>query len=91
VVDDVDELLGEQARVDGMQHAAGAGHAVVEFEVPPRVPGEGRDAITLADAERGKRVGDALGTRRHLPVVGPVHDAVRIARDDLGFRMPGRE
>ena len=35
VVDDVDELLGEQARIDRMQHTAGAGHAVIEFEVPP--------------------------------------------------------
>jgi hypothetical protein len=91
VVDDVDELLVEQARIDRVQHAPGAGHPVIEFEVPPRIPGEGCDAIALAEAECCERACGALGACHYLPVIGPVHDARRIARDDLGFGVPGRD
>ena len=35
--------------------------------MPPAVPGERRDAITLADAERVKRVRDALGRAATFP------------------------
>jgi hypothetical protein len=44
VVDDVGELLGEQADVERVQHPAAAGRGEVELEVAGGVPGERRDA-----------------------------------------------
>src|SRR5271155_868878 len=78
MVDDVDELLGKQARIDRMQDAAGAGHPIIKLEMSPRIPGKRGDAFAWADPKRGESIGDALGTRRDLPVIGPVHDARRI-------------
>src|SRR5579883_1791398 len=91
VVDDVDELLDEQARIDGVQHAARAGHAIIQFEVSPGIPGQRRDTIALGDTEACECAGDALGAGGDLPVVGAVDDACRITRDNLGLRMPGRD
>ena len=47
VVDDVGELLGEEAHVEGVEHGAHAGHGHVDLEVLADVPGEGGDAVAL--------------------------------------------
>ena len=54
VVDDVGDLVGEQARIDGVTDRADAGDAVVQLEMAVVVPGERRDALALADAESSR-------------------------------------
>ncbi len=63
VVDDVGELLGEEAHVEGVEDGAHAGHGHVDLEVLADVPGEGGDAVALLDAqlvERGRELLDPL-------------------------------
>ena len=59
MIDDLGDLLGEQARIDGVVDRADAGDAVPGLEVPPGVPGERRDAVAELDAV-------ALEPLRHL-------------------------
>ncbi len=51
VVDDVGELVGEQADVQRVQHAARARGAEIEFEMARRIPAEGGDTAVLRDTE----------------------------------------
>ena len=51
VVDDVDELLGEEPDVERVQHPAGAGHGEVQLEVHRGVPAEGADPGVVGDPE----------------------------------------
>ena len=50
VVDDPDDLLGEQPRIEGVIDRADADDAVPGLEVPPGIPGQGRDAVAELDA-----------------------------------------
>ena len=45
VIHDVDQLLGMQSRVAGVDHQAAAGHGVINFEMPMIVPGKRRHRI----------------------------------------------
>ena len=47
VTGNVDELLREQARVNGVHHRTHSGDAVVKLEVAIGVPGERADALTF--------------------------------------------
>ena len=60
---------------------------VVKLEVPVAVPGEGRDAIALYQAQGGKRLGEAPGARVRLAVRITVHVAFDAARHDLGVAV----
>ena len=51
MLDDVLDLLREQARIDRVQDVARARDAVVELEVPVVVPGERADAIRFLHSE----------------------------------------
>ena len=66
VVDDVGELLGEQADVERVQHRAHRRHREVGLEVLLAVPAERADAIAVLDAERGERVGEPGRVRADL-------------------------
>jgi hypothetical protein len=46
-IDRVENLLRRQARIGSMEHAAGAAHAVEQFKMPVRVPGERTDEPAL--------------------------------------------
>ena len=50
VIDDPDDLLGKQPRIDGVVDRADAEDAVPGFEMPPGVPGQRRDAVAELDA-----------------------------------------
>ena len=50
VVDDVGDLLGEQARVERVVDRADAHDAVPGLQVAPGVPGQRRDAVAELDA-----------------------------------------
>ncbi len=64
MVDDVAELIGEEARVDGVADGADAGDAEIELVMAVAVPGEGPDAIADADAEPLAAPSPAAWTRR---------------------------
>ena len=81
VVDDVAELLLEQADVERVQHRARAGHAHVDLEVLLRVPHEGRDPIAVLDAQLLQRLAEPVdavadrGVRQpRRATVGQRHD-----------------
>ena len=71
-----------QADVERVEDGAGAGDREVALEVALAVPGEGRDALALVDAERSEGVGEAVDAIGDL-WVGAVCRAVGRERDDL--------
>ena len=60
VVDDVDDLLGEEPRVVRVADRAHAGDAVVELEVTVAIPGQRTDPVADLDAEVEQGLGDLL-------------------------------
>ncbi len=82
VVDDVGELLGEQADVERVQHRTDARHRHVQLEVALVVPRERANAIALSHAQPLQHAREAIDALAHLPVAG-AHDAGLGERDDL--------
>ena len=66
MVDRVDDLLVEQARVGGVQHGAEAGDGVEQFEMAVRVPRQAGDAVAGFDAEALQGVGGLRRARQAL-------------------------
>ena len=87
VVDDVDDLLGEQARVDGMAHRTHAGHRVVDLEMAEPVPGQGADTIRRPHAERGQGVGQLTRALVGLGIRVSVYATFDQARHDFGVAV----
>jgi hypothetical protein len=84
VIDDVDDLVVEQSRIDRVADRAHARDGVVEFEMAVTVPGEGRDAIAYGDPEPRQRVGEPPRARmRRADGVAMERPIARTA-DDLG-------
>ncbi len=87
---DVLKLIGEQPRIDGVEHAPRGGDAIIEFEMAAAVPGERGDAIARADAERAKRIGDPLRSRSDFRIIRTMDRPFGIPRDDLASAVPRR-
>jgi len=51
MVDDVDELFGEEPGVEGVADGADPHDAVPGFQVARGIPGEGRDPVARLDAK----------------------------------------
>ena len=56
VIDDEDELLREQPRIDRVTNENGAADAVVGLEMPVVVPCDGRHPVTALKAERAELI-----------------------------------
>ena len=84
MIDDVADLLGEQARIDGVTHGAAARGGVVDLEMAEAVPGQRADAIRRPHPERAERVGELARAPVCVPVGVAVDAALDHARDDLG-------
>ena len=84
VADDVDELVGEEARIERVTDRAHAGHAEVEFDVAMAVPRQGSDPIADTDAEPAERLGETLRALVGLAVAVAMDRTLARARDDLG-------
>ena len=56
VIDDIDDLLVEQARVDRVAHRADAGDAVIQLEMAEIVPRQGADPVAGSDPEPQQRL-----------------------------------
>ena len=87
VIDDVDDLLREQARIDGVTDGAAARGGVVDLEVAEAVPGERADAVGRSHPEGAQRVGKLARAPVRVPVGVAVDAAFDQARDDLGVPM----
>ncbi len=87
VVDDVADLLGEQAWVHRMQDSARTGDAEIQLEVPEPVPGQSGDPLARPDAEAPERPGQSPRACAHLGIVAAVDGAVAQPGDDLGRAM----
>jgi hypothetical protein len=88
VVGDVGDLVGVQARVDGVQHRAHAADRVVQLHVAVAVPGQRGHAV--AATSRPARPAPWPWARRErgqLLVGGAVDVAFDAARDDLAFAV----
>ena len=87
VVDDVDDLLGEEAGVHRVQHGAHAGDAVEELLVAVAVPGQRADPVAVFDAEPGHEVGDAPRAPLAFGIAVAVDRAFDGARDHLAVAV----
>ena len=83
VVDDVDDLLGEQAHVERVQDRADARHRHVELEVALVVPRERADAIAGLDPEAPEDAREAVHARGDLREARP-HRPLPRHRQHLG-------
>ncbi len=91
VVGDVDQLLGEEPDVEGVQHRAHRGHREVGLEVLDVVPLEGRHPLVAVDPQPAQRRGQPRGALAEIgvgagaaAVGGRGHDlAVGVHRDDV--------
>jgi flavin-binding protein dodecin len=86
VVDDVDDLLGEQADVQRVQDGAVGRHREVELEVALRVPREGRHPVAALHAEALEHAAEAVDALGHLRV-GGAHGPVVLERHHLLVRI----
>ena len=87
VVDDPGELLGMQAGVQGVQHAACPADAEIQFQVAIAVPRQRRHPVALSQLARVQRVGHlSRPGGRVFPGV-TVDVALDPAGDDLPIGM----
>ena len=89
MVDDVDQLLCEQARVQGVAHRADAHDAVPGLDVAAGVPGQGGDTVAGNHAQRLERVRHALGAFMDRGVGGADDRPLDRTADDLAAAVPG--
>ena len=87
MIDDVDDLLGEQSRVDGMAHKARARRAVIRLHMAVVVPGQRGDAIALRESPALHGVGQLAGTSETLAIRVAVARVVPGNRDDFLVAM----
>ncbi len=88
VIDDVGDLVREQAGVDRVADRPDARDAVVELEVPVVVPGERRDPVAEADPEpRLQRIRQLPDPAAQPGVGGPERRLVGGAGDHLGLAV----
>ena len=84
VVDDVGELVGVQAQVEGVEDAARERDAEVGLEVRSVVPAQRGDAVAGLNAEVDEHLGQAAGAAGEVGVgVAADQAAVGKARDDF--------
>ena len=86
VVDHVDELLGEQPDVQGVQHGPHARRREVGLEVVLAVPGERRHPVAVAHPELAQPAAQPVDALAHLGVGRARRPVVR-ERHDLGVAV----
>ncbi len=83
VVEDEDELFGEQARIDGVANQSGAGNAVIKLEMTMVVPRQGGNAIAGFEPQPGQRVGQLPHPPGRIGIAVAVQGRILVAGDDL--------
>ena len=87
MVDDVDDLLGEKARIDGMGYGAHAGHRVIGLQVAEAVPGQGGDPVVHPDAQGSQRVRQLAGAAVRVAVGVAVNAAFHHPGNDFSVAV----
>jgi hypothetical protein len=90
VIDDVDDLIDEQAGIYGVANCAHARNAIIEFEMAVAVPGQGGDAIARLDAQCDQGIRQLRAAFQQSRVVGPVIRSVRRSREYFNVRKRSR-
>ena len=90
MIDDPDDLLGKQPRIDGVINGADAHDAVPGLEMPPGVPGQRRHPIAELDAVLVQPLRDPQRPLAQIGVVGGVKRAFDRTGDDLPLGIIGR-
>jgi hypothetical protein len=89
VVDDVAELLGEQARVERVADRPDAHDPVPGLDMAAGVPGQRRDPVARQDAEPQQGVGHPLGAGVDRGIAGADDRPLDRAADDFAVAVPG--
>ncbi len=90
VADDVGDLLGGEAEVQGVEDGAEPGDGVVGLEVAGVVPAEGRDAVVGPHAEGRQPRGEPPGVGGDVADPPPVHRLAVVGPDPrLGVEALG--
>jgi hypothetical protein len=87
MIDNPDDLVREQARVDGMANGADAHDAVPGFQMTPRVPRDGGDAIAELDSFLIELLTDFQRARSNFGVIGPMYGTFDGSGDDFLIAM----
>jgi hypothetical protein len=87
VIENVDQLVDEEPRIDRVADRAYARDRVVELDVPVAVPGQCRDPVAEADFELSQRLGQLLRSAIDLGICREVHRPLDRAGDNLRIRM----
>ena len=83
VGDDVGDLIGVQARVDGVADRADARDAVVDLQMAVGVPGQRADPLAVAHAQPAQRVRELGRALAGSAIRRAVDRPLDAARDDL--------
>ncbi len=86
VVDDVGDVVGMQAGIDGVADRSHPRRAVIDFQMPVAVPGQRAHPVARLDAERLQRPDQPAGTPFGVRPGIAVDVALDVLRDD--FRRP---
>ena len=82
MVEDVEQLVRVQARVQGVQHRTAAGGGEIQLQVPVAVPGQRGDALRRLHTELAECMGHLTRAVMQLRIGGAVDVAFDAARDD---------
>ena len=58
MLDRIDDLFVEQARIGGVEHSPKARHAIEQFQMPVGVPSQGRDPVARLNAKPHQGLSD---------------------------------
>ncbi len=87
MIDDPDDLVGEQAGIDGVVDRADAGDAVPSFHVAPSIPGQRRHPVAQLDAVFVQPLRDLERAGADRGVVSLDDRPFDRARDDLALAV----
>ncbi len=90
VIDDVDDLVREQARIDGVIDRAGAKDAVPGLQMPPGVPGERADPVAFLDAVLHQALRDLERALANVRIGGLYDRSFDRARDNFPLAVLDR-
>ena len=90
MIDDIDDLIGKQARIDRVQDGADTGRGIEHLEMPDGVPRQRADTVALDDAEALQCKRHAFRAVVHLRIIGAQQIAFDLAADDFRVAMPVR-
>jgi len=90
MIDDVDDLLCEQARIDCVRNGTHTGDGIVELEMPIGVPGQRGNPITLMYTEIAQCIGELFRAAQSIRIGIAMYASLHLPCDDSGIGVEGR-